>query len=217
MLKGIIFDLDGLLIDSEPAWREADFLLSHKYGFVITDEFRKQLFGKGLHENSETFIKYYNLNETVERFTDERLKLLHHILFNKLELMPYARQLIQKLKTNHYQLALATVGHNTNIANEILTKLELDSYFSHISGALDVARSKPFPDIYIETARKMNIAPSECIVLEDTVTGALAGKLAGMYVIGINKDSETRKEFKPMKADYIFPNLDIPLTVFEGI
>lgn len=213
MIKGVIFDLDGLLIDSESYWREGDFLLAKKYNFLLTDEFRNQLMGRGIKECSEIFIKNFNLKVDPDVLTKERLKFLHQTLFEKVELMPYAKELIQKLKNNRYVLAVATAGHEATIAKRILDQLSILNDFSFIVSGLEVKHSKPAPDIFLETAKRMGLLPNECIVLEDAINGIMAAKAAGMKVIGVKKDKEIIEGFKREKADFIYENLNIPLDI----
>lgn len=214
MTKGIIFDLDGLLIDSEPAWREGDFLFARKYGFPLSDKFRKQLFGRGLKENAESFIHTYHLSLTTDLITKERLRFLYKVLFRRLKLHTYARWLITMLSRRDVLFALATVGHEKTIVVKILKKLDIFPYFSCILGSSDIEKAKPDPEIYLKTAKCLDLLPSACIVLEDSVSGVLSGKAAGMMAIGINRDKEIRKRLELAKADFTFSNLHVPLSVF---
>jgi len=215
MIKGIIFDLDGLLIDSEPYWREGDYLLAKKYGFPLTDEFRKQLMGRGIKECSEIFIKSFNLKESVDVLTKDRLDFLYQTLFEKLTSMPYSLEIIQKLKKQGYVLALATAGHAAETAKKILDQLSILGYFSQVVSGLEVKRSKPAPDIFLEAAKRMGLMPNECIVLEDAINGVMAGKAAGMKVIGVKEDEEIREELKKRNADFVYKDLNIPMEIFS--
>ncbi len=216
MIKGVIFDLDGLLIDSEPYWREGDFLLAKKYNFPLTDEFRKQLMGRGIKECSELLIKNYHLKVTADDLTRDRLNFLYQTLFGKVKLMPFAKELIQKLKNNGYVLAVATAGHEASIAQKILDQLSILNYFPFIVSGLEVKHSKPAPDIFLETAKRMELLPDECIVFEDAINGVIAAKAAGMKVIGVQKDKEVIEGFKREKADFIYEDLKIPLDIFQS-
>ncbi len=214
MIKGVIFDLDGLLIDSEPFWKKADIKLAKKYNFSIDDKFRKKLTGRGVKECSEILMQSFNLKETVEDLTNERLKYVYQFLFKDLKLMPFARELIKKLKKHKFILALATAGHEKTTAIKLMQKLSIFKNFSFVMSGLELANSKPAPDIYLLTAEKLKLSATECIVIEDSVNGAIAGKSADMKVVGINRDKEVRQSLKKAKADYIFTNLNIPLKIF---
>jgi len=215
MIKGVIFDLDGLLIDSEPCWREADFLMAKKYHFPLTDEFRKQLRGMGIKECSQIFIKTFKLPVTNQVLTKARLEFLYKILLKELRLMPFALPLIKKFKQKGYVLALATAGHQAIMAEKILNTLTVADYFSFIISGLEVKKSKPAPDIFLEAAKRMSLLPNQCIVIEDAVNGIMAARGAGMKVIGVNKDEKMRKSLKEAGADFIYKNLNIPLAVFS--
>ena len=216
MIEAIIFDLDGLLIDSEPYWREADFQLAKEYGFPLTDDFRKQLMGRGVKENAEIFIKSFNLNETIDHFSNKRLETLYRVLFKKLRLMPYAQMLLKNLAKRKFIMALATAGHERDVAQKILKKLAIHHYFSVVVSGTEVKKSKPAPDVYLETAKRLNILPTQCVVIEDAVNGVVAGKAAGMKVIGVNKEKEMRNELENVKADKVFKNLNIPINTFRN-
>lgn len=217
MIKGVIFDLDDTLLESDPYWRKADSLVAKDYGFHLPDEFYKKLSGRGIRENAQLFINEYNIKETADSFMAIRMKYLYKILLNNLKLMPYARELIVKLKSKGYILALATAGHPTDIAKQILNKLSILKDFSYVISGLEVKNSKPAPDIYIAVLKEMNMIADECIVIEDTVNGAFSGKAAGMKVIGVNKNDEVREKFKTVPVDFIFNDLNIPDEEFNKI
>lgn len=210
MIKVAIFDLDGTLLDSDPYWEIADRLFAKEYGFPLTDEFRKQLSGLGIRESAELFIKTYKLNETVDSFMTLRMKYLYKVLLENLHLMPYAKEIIVKLKNKGFILAIVTAGHGLQITNEILNKLSIMEYFNYVISGLEVKHSKPAPDVYLFAIQKMGRSPNECIIVEDTVNGVLSGKAAGMKVIGINNNIQTKDRLKNAGADYVFSDLNLP-------
>ena len=148
MIKAVIFDLDGTLIDSEPIWREADFRLAKKYNLPITDEFRKQLTGRGIKECAELIKEEFKLDLSAEIINNERVSFMYESLFNNLKLMPFAQELIQKLKDQGFALSIATAGHEVVTTKKILAKLAIAKYFPIIVSGLDVKHSKPAPDIF---------------------------------------------------------------------
>lgn len=214
-MKTIIFDLDGLLIDSSPCWKEADLLLAKKLGFNLTTSVMKQFLGRGLRECAQIMKEEYHLNNTIDELVQERLQLVYPILFQQLTLLPYARELIMKLHANKYVLSLATAGHTVEMVRKILDTLGILQYFAYMKSGLDFAHSKPAPDIYLAVAKEIETLPSNCIVLEDSANGVVAGKAAGMEVFGVNKKDEMRTELTKAGADLVFSNLDIPLKTFE--
>jgi len=215
VLKGVIFDLDGTLLDSEPSWKKADYLLATKYNFPLTDEFREKITGMGIKENSKLFIETYKLDLSAEQVTKERSDLMYEQLFKNLKLMPFALELLEKLKKQGFALAIATGGHNSETTKKILSDLLIIEYFPTVVSGLEVKNSKPAPDIFLETAKRMALHPNKCLVDEDAYNGVLAAKAAGMKVIGVNKEQSMKDKLKENRADFIFPDLNIPLKIFS--
>ncbi|MFH1832915.1 MAG: HAD family phosphatase [Candidatus Levyibacteriota bacterium] len=206
-LRAVIFDLDGLLIDSEPAWATATRILLKKLGVDYHGELREQMIGRGQRECAEIYIKHYKLKESVEDFAQKRWKVLYSFLEKNLKLMPGAKNLIRELSANNLALALATAGHQKKKAKKILQKFFLGDFFKIIISGLDVPRGKPFPHIYFFCAQKLDVSPSQCLVLEDSPNGVIAGKRAGMTVYGVNKDRELREKMNDAGADKVFHSL----------
>lgn len=207
MYKAIIFDLDGLLIDSGPAWHRADVRLFAFYGIHPDTEFRERLTGRGQRECAKMIIEKYKLDESIEKFCERRWDYLYQILDESVFLMSGAKELVERVSKKGYLVALATSGHQVEKAEELLDKVEILSYFDEIVSGLDVAKSKPDPDVYIKAAQILGVDASDCVVLEDALNGVLAGKAAGMKVIGVNEDKLVRKGLKETGADEVFENL----------
>jgi 16S rRNA pseudouridine516 synthase len=210
MIKAVIFDLDGTLIDSDPCWKEANFLFAKEYGFPLTEEFTKQLSGLGIRESALLFIEEYKLKETIESLMSLRERYLYKILLTKLTLMPFAEEILKKLKAKKYIVALATAGHSREMTIKILQKLSVHHYFDFVISGLEVKNSKPAPDVYLHIANKMDLLPNECVAIEDTLNGVLSGKAAGMRVIGVNNNDEIKNKLIDARADFVFNDLNIP-------
>ena len=208
-IKAVIFDLDGLLIDSEPYWQKADDLFLKSLGVKEYDPkwLRKQMYGRGQRECAEIYIKAFNLKETVDDLVSKRWNILYSFLMKDLKLMPGAEEILNLLFKSNLKIALATGGHLENKARQILKKLEVDRYFYLFVSGLDVGRSKPFPDIYLETAKRLSVDANECLVLEDAPNGVLSSKAANMVVYGVNADEKMRRELKKAGADRVYRSL----------
>lgn len=207
-IKAIIFDFDGLIINSEPSWQKADTEFLAQRGVQYDRKTREQVRGMGTKEIIEIFKKKYRLEGSVEDLTEERMSLAYKIVLAELSGMEGVEALIKSLHRDGFVLALATAGNIRDRAEAILAKLHIRQYFSLIQGNDSVKRGKPNPDIYIMTAQTLAIEPSECLVLEDAPNGVLSGKAAGMTVYGVNKDAAIRKKLKEAGADKIFASLE---------
>lgn len=215
-IRAVIFDLDGLLIDSEPYWEKGDRKLLRDLGVLKFDQekLKKKMLGRGMKECAKIFIREFKLKLTSDEFIKMRWEHLYRLLMKNLRLMPGVKKLVGELYKKKFILAVATGGHKKENEAEILKQLKLFKYFKLIVSGMDVARSKPHPDIYLETARRLEVEPElqvepvNCLVLEDAPNGVLAGKRAGMITFGINPHAKLRKELKKARADWVFRSLE---------
>jgi len=205
--KAIIFDMDGLLIDSEPYWNKADEAFLEKYGISFTPEIIKKTLGMGQKEVMEYYQNGLGLEGDPQELIEERKELLYRFLLPDLQLMEGAEQLIERCFDDDYWLAIATAGHTQEKIKEILTKTNLQNYFPVLVSYEDVERGKPFPDIYLKAAEKLRLDPDKCLVLEDAPNGVKAGKEAGMNVFGINKDLKLQQALQEAGADQVISSL----------
>lgn len=206
MIKAIIFDLDGLLIDSEPQWAQTDRVLLKELGVKnYHNELRMLMYGTGQRECAAIFIKHFRLKVGVEEFIRRRWEILYSLFSKNLGLMPGAKDLLIKLSQAGFKLALATGGHTKKKSEEILEKFSLKDFFEVIVSGLDVKHSKPAPDLFLLCAQELSVLPLECLVLEDAENGVVSAKAAGMKVIGVNPDSKIRQTLK--ESDLVVESL----------
>lgn len=205
-LRAVIFDLDGLLINSESLWGEADRIVLAKFGIDYHDELHEVMRGRGQRECAQLYIKHFNLNDRVDSLVNKRIKTMRPLLQKKVKLMPGAKDLIVRLSKAGFVLALATGGHRKEMAEEILEKFFLKNFFNVVISGFDVKRGKPFPDIFLACAQKLGVLVKDCLVLEDAENGVEAAKAAGMKVIAVNSDPKVRQKFKG--ADLVVESLE---------
>jgi HAD superfamily hydrolase (TIGR01509 family) len=185
----IIFDLDGTIADTEPFWAISTRNILEKRGVILTDvkhhELNRQLRGKCLSEAMLITKNIYNLDDD---HNDLRIELINYFdsIRHKVGFIAGCREFIEKV-AKKYKIAIASNG-SKDIVDKTVHNLSLQQYFgAHIYSKDDVyGITKPKPDIFIHTSKMLNIAPSECIVIEDSETGIEAAKNAGMFVIAIN-------------------------------
>lgn len=206
-IKAVIFDMDGLVIDSEPFWDKADNELLRRRGKKYSSEVRKHILGRGQRESMEYFKNEFGLSGEIDDLIEERLSILYELLLPQMTLMEGAREAVNKFYKRGFLLAIATGGHRKENVIKILLKLGLAEYFFVIVTFQDAARGKPAPDIYLKMAELLGVAPEHCLVLEDSPNGVVAGKAAGMIVYGVNKDEDINRKLKNSGADKVFRSL----------
>lgn len=206
MIKAVIFDMDGLIIDSEPLHSKSLEILLKKYG--KTPKYHKNglIHRVGL-SGDEEYIKLlekYELQEEKELFRKKRRRIYVKLLNEKLEPMPGFLPLMKILQRKGIQLGVASnrfVGH----IKLILKKFEVIELFGVIVGANKKIPHKPAPDTYLRAARKLKVDPKECVALEDSETGVTSAKGAGMKVIAVPNKYTKSHNFS--KADLIVNSL----------
>ena len=203
-IRAVIFDLDGLLIDSEPIWDQAYYNMLEKKG--LKDQIVKDTSGMGLKEFIEIWKKYGLVGDTDELLKEYR-KTFYEILMEKdIPVMDGVNELLIKLE-GHYQLAVATGGHTKEKCSQILKNLRIDGYFDVVVSSDDVKEGKPAPDVYIYTAEKLGVESAKCLVLEDSINGVLSARAAQAEVFGVNPDEKTREQLDKAGADRVFKSL----------
>ena len=204
MIKAVIFDVDGLLIDSEPVWSLADRELLRRRGIVHRDELKTTIVGTGQVESAQTIKDYYQLKDPIHDLVLERRTILNELLKANLNLMPGAKELIDLLFANNFRLAIAS-SQSKEIIDLVLKSFALEEKFSVVVYGDEVDKGKPEPDIYLLAAERLAVLSQEAVVLEDSANGAMAAKKAGMKVIVVPNQYNKGQTF-PL-ADLVVENL----------
>jgi HAD superfamily hydrolase (TIGR01509 family) len=217
MIKAVIFDLDGLIADTEEIESKSFIRLLAEHG--IEPKLRPNgLIHKigGTNTYFEDFKKEYNLEDSVENIRDKKRAYFKEII-EKEGLLPYGGflDLIQLLKEEKIIIALASNRSEPQV-HLILEVLKVKHYFENIIGANEQRRRKPFPDVYLETAKAIGVKPGECIVIEDADVGIVAAKDAGMKVIAVPNIYTKDHDFS--RADIVVGSLsEINLNLLESL
>lgn len=211
MIKAAIFDIDGLLIDSEPLWEKTDRLLLKRRGVLFSHKLSQDLLlerlGTGHKITMEIYKKEFGITDNTNAMIEERIKIINALLNKHLNLMKGTKNLLKIFKKNKITMAAATGGHTTARLKKLLQRLNILEYFSVLVTTDNVQIGKPNPAIFLYAAKKLGIKPSDCLVLEDAPSGIEAGKRAGMYTFGINRLSIVRKKLEQSGADQVFASL----------
>ncbi len=184
LIEAVIFDLDGVLVDSEPLQFAAYSTVLAGYGKTLTrEDFIEHWIGQGrLGEHLER----YEIEAPVEEVRRAKNEIYQRLIREKMKLRPGIEGLIRRL-SREMPVALASSAHPVSV-NAVLDRFELRSYFSVILTSADVANNKPDPEIYLLTAERLGVSPERCLVFEDSRAGVLSAKGAGMRVIALPHD-----------------------------
>ena len=190
MISLFIFDMDGVIIDSEPIHLEAEAKYLKEIGIKEPEKFLEDFCAVRISDMILEVIRFFNINisltEAVSKISREKIKL-----FTEHELIeiPGISQLLEYLYRKDIRIGLAT-SSDQELIDIVLNRLNIKQYFDVITNGNEIKRGKPAPDIFIKTAKKLKVDPAECIVLEDSMHGVNAAKDAGMSCIGyINPNS----------------------------
>ncbi|MDP7141315.1 MAG: HAD family phosphatase [Candidatus Woesearchaeota archaeon] len=203
MVKAVIFDMDGVIIDSEGLDMEVKQALLKEFKLKIS---KKKIIEK-TGETARDFFAYVNkLNNTnfdVEMLIERKMSLQRKIFRDKLRLFPYVKEFLRELKKNKVKIALASSSRMEKI-EFVLNLLRLRGKFDVIVSADDVKKGKPNPEIFLKAAKRLRIKPKDCVVIEDSVHGVRAAKRAKMYCIGV---TNTFSRDKLKEADLVVESL----------
>lgn len=182
--KAVIFDLDGVLVDTGEFHKQAWFDFAANEGFKMSEELFINTFGMQNYQIVPMLAdKNLSIDETerMSLWKDERYR---NLISGHIRLLEGAEQLIKDLKRNSFSLAIGTSAPRENLIL-ILNNTPLNGYFDAYVTSEDVSNGKPAPDTFLKAAEKLSVLSKQCIVVEDAVAGVQAAKAAGMKVIAV--------------------------------
>ncbi|MFC1698298.1 HAD family hydrolase [Nanoarchaeota archaeon] len=204
MIRAFIFDMDGVIVDSEGIMTPIIVKMLKNYGITISEEDLRKSMGQRLDETVLRIAEEQNKTIDIDEFMEKRDNLYKLLAKDKLKIFPEAVELIKKLKEQNFLVAVSTSGNRIK-ANINVGIAQIKDYLDAVTNGDEVEHSKPDPHIYSITAEKLQVPPEDCIVIEDTPNGITAAKRAGMKCIGItNSFSKDKLE----EADIIVDNLN---------
>jgi len=183
-IKAIIFDMDGVIVDSEPLHKESFLQIWKELGYENNHGIHfPDFYGTSDRTVWKAFIDKHQPKMHIDELISLRKQRLIKLLRDKKPIFDGVLPLIQHL-ASYCPIGLAT-GSVHHIIDEILKMDELRQYFRCIVSSEDVSLPKPSPEIFLLASKKLNVEPKYCCVIEDTINGVKAGKAAGMYVVAI--------------------------------
>jgi HAD superfamily hydrolase (TIGR01509 family) len=202
----VIFDMDGVIIDSEPLWRKAMVMGFNGIGLNFSEDDCRKTTGMRLTE----VIFYW------QKLFPDKLecpeKLHHSIIHNLINLinqqgapMPGLIDLLKHLQRHDLKIGLST-SSDYILIEAVLNKLEIKYFFSEIISAQQLRYGKPHPEVYLTCAEKLNVHPMDCLVIEDSINGIISAKAAQMHVLAY-PDKEHINNVKFQLADSVIMHL----------
>jgi mannitol-1-/sugar-/sorbitol-6-/2-deoxyglucose-6-phosphatase len=216
-VDAIIFDMDGLLIDSEPLWRIAEIETLSAVGVPITEEDAVATTGLRTDEVVELWYARYPWPTPPRKEIEARIiTRLISLVREQGSVMPGAREALAAVSTAGYPLAIAS-SSTSEIITAVLQTLNIEHYFQVTQSAEHEPYGKPHPGVYIEAARRLGVEPRRCLALEDSPNGVIAAKAARMYCIAV-PDPALKDDRRLLAADLILPSLtDFHLELLEHL
>ncbi len=183
MIEAVVFDLDGVLLDSEQVWDEVREQLTRERGGSWHESAQRDMMGMSSPEWSRYMHDVLGLPEPPEEISAEVVRRLEQWYRNQLPLLDGARDAVERLAAR-WPLGLAS-SSNREIIDLVLEVSGLARFFRATVSSEEVARGKPTPDVYLEAARQLKVGPESCAAVEDSNNGIRSAKAAGMRVIAI--------------------------------
>lgn len=189
-----LFDMDGVIVDTNPYHKRAFKIFLSKYKFYVTDQALKEhVYGK---TNAEIFPYLFKDQYTPARgemWADEKEQIFRNLYKDDAKPLQGLTNFLEALQEHDIPAAVGTSAPIKNL-NFIIDGLDLRSYFKAFLHSADVTEGKPNPEIYLKAAERLNIDPANCVVFEDSMAGVKAGLNAGMKVVAVTT-THAEKEF----------------------
>jgi len=214
-LEVVLFDMDGVIIDSEPLWSEAERQLLARRNLTYSEHLKPLLMGLDSREAVRILRKHYDLSEAVEDLIHERNQLVSELIQQHGQPIPHALELMRQVRDGGLKTVLASSSPYV-LVELVVDKLEIGPLLDLVVSGDEVTRGKPAPDIYLTAARTLGVASECCLVIEDAPNGVRAAKAAGMRCLAITTGATTTELAAADQVVEDFRGLDL-LKLWEQI
>jgi HAD superfamily hydrolase (TIGR01509 family) len=201
--QAVIFDMDGVIVDSEPYSMQALIDILRQYGIDPTEAEIRRSYGRRIRDDFADYFSRYGVTAHLETAIARKEARYYHLAAGHLKPFPGVMRLLKRLRARGHGLALASSGDRVKVAFG-MQALSLDGTFEAVVCGNDVTRSKPDPEIYLLAAQRLKIPPAACVAIEDAPAGVEAAKRAGMRCIAVT-NSVAREQLR--QADLIVASL----------
>ena len=202
----VVFDLDGVLVDSEHVWDEVREQLARERGGRWHDRAQADMMGMSSPEWSRYMHDVIGLDETPEEINDEVVRRMQARYAESLPLVPGAIEAVRRL-ADRFRLGLAS-SSNRPLIDAVLETTGLGEVFEATVSSEEVANGKPAPDVFLEAARRLGVPPEQAVAVEDSANGIRAAHAAGMRVIAIPNRRYPPSDDALALADVVLSSLD---------
>ncbi len=192
----IIYDFDGLLLDTEPIHHQVNSTMAAGYGKTFTGEVHSKIIGRTALDSAQLIVEMLDLPLTPVAYLQQRDNIIYD-LYPAAQPMPGAMALTQHLQQHHIPQAIATSSSVKSFQRKTVNYQDWLELFACIvlGDDSEIKQGKPAPDSFLVTAKRLEANPSQCLVFEDSLAGVTAAKEAGMFVVAIPAKEMNRSEF----------------------
>ncbi|HLW34577.1 MAG TPA: HAD family phosphatase [Chthoniobacterales bacterium] len=206
LVTSVIFDLDGVLADSEPWWNQIDAKLLSEYGVNYRGEYHQDVVGVSYRIAIDFYKKTFGVDAPAEQLMKRRGEIAAEFFADRVGLFPNTGKVLEELREQKLRLAVATSSVGSS-ARPFLDRHQLTQFFDVIVTGDEVERGKPAPDIYLRAAKELTLRAEECLVIEDALAGIAAAKAANMRVAAIPDARFVNPASYEEKADWVLGSL----------
>lgn len=183
-LRAVVFDLDGLIANTEDLYERAGDEVLRRRGKVYEPALREQMMGRPVADSLRIMIEYHALPDALDDLLRESQEVMARLLATSLAAMPGLYELLDALRAADLPAAVATSG-TRRYADDALSRLGVIDRFRFILTAEDIHRGKPDPEVYLLAAERLQLAPLAMMVLEDSTNGCRAAVAAGAFTVAV--------------------------------